>query len=79
MAWLEALTTGRHWDEQRDVPRVQAAFRTLAKTRRTWPTPVDFSEAMPPPPEYKALPAKVTSPEDTKAILAEINRIFART
>src|SRR3546814_12902362 len=28
-AWLTALTRGRAWDEQRDAPRVRAAFDTL--------------------------------------------------
>lgn len=66
MTWREALTTGKDWDEGRDRLRFQRAFITLARTRRTWPTPADFIEALPPPdqnivalPRPKADDAKV--------------------
>lgn len=46
-AWLEAITDGRAWDRNRDTERVAAAFRTLARTSRRWPSPADFLDALP--------------------------------
>ena len=46
-AWLEAITDGRTWDERRDAGRVQAAFRTLGRTMRRWPSPAEFLDALP--------------------------------
>lgn len=46
-AWFEAITDGNAWDQERDAPRFRAAFRTLAKTRETWPAPKHFLEALP--------------------------------
>lgn len=74
-AWCEALTDSRLWDQDRDTARIRQAFLTMAKTRRTWPAPVDFLEAMPafrqellPAPRAKADPAKV------EAIMRDIGK-----
>jgi hypothetical protein len=76
-AWLEAVTANRLWDQDRDTSRIRQAFVTLARTRRLWPAPVDFLEALPtirqellPPPRAKADPAKVA------AIDADIRRVL---
>jgi hypothetical protein len=65
-AWLEAVSVRRAWDQDRDTARIREAFVTLARTRRQWPAPVDFIEAMPiirqellPSPRKPADPAKV--------------------
>jgi hypothetical protein len=46
--WVTAITKGRVWEQQFDAPRFRDAFATLALTRRTWPAPADFLEALPP-------------------------------
>lgn len=47
MAWHEAVTTGRVWDQQRDTPRIRAAFVSMANTRESWPAPRHFLDALP--------------------------------
>lgn len=49
-AWVEAITDGRVYEEQRDAPRFKAAFRTLQGRCKHWPAPRDLLEAMPPLP-----------------------------
>jgi hypothetical protein len=45
--WVEALTHGRTWDEQRDTPRIRAAFATLQADSDRWPCPRDLIDALP--------------------------------
>lgn len=71
-AWLEVLTDRREWNEERDAPRVREAFRTMARIRRTWPAPVDFTEAMPQPQEWTSLPKATPTPEHAAAVISEI-------
>lgn len=71
MAWVESLTDGRAWDQQRDTPRIRSAFLAIAKGRRTWPAPVDFIEALPRLEPLRALPSKPADPERAKAAIAE--------
>lgn len=74
MAWLDILTDRRLWDEERDTPRIREAFRTLARTRRTWPLPVDFTEALPPHKnEWLGLPKATPDPQHAAAVMAEIH------
>lgn len=51
MAWHEAITEGRQFDQQRDRERFRSAFRTLAATCTQWPAPRQFLEALPPLPK----------------------------
>ena len=46
--WLQVLAA-RPYEQQRDTPRIRAAFAKLAETRDSWPQPVHFFEAMPNP------------------------------
>lgn len=46
--WTQAMTKNRMWEQAPDAPRFREAFVTLAQTRRTWPAPADFLEALPP-------------------------------
>ncbi len=46
--WVAALTKNRVWEQGPDAPRFREAFVTLAQTRRQWPAPADFMEALPP-------------------------------
>lgn len=69
-AWVEAITTGRLWDETRDGPRIREAFSILIRTRRTWPSPADFFDALPKyREELKALPRKPADPAKVQEII----------
>lgn len=46
--WVDALTAGKVWEQEFDAPRFRKAFVTLSQTRRQWPAPADFFEAIPP-------------------------------
>lgn len=74
-AWVEAVTTGRKFDEARDRPRFRAAFVTLAQTRESWPAPRHFLDALPRV-EQAAIgyEVKPTSPEDAAKILDRLRR-----
>jgi hypothetical protein len=70
-AWSEVLLTGNYdWQEDRDVSRFRAAFLTMARTRRTWPAPADFLEALPERDtrQWKALPKAEANPEVVKKV-----------
>ncbi|TCS70750.1 hypothetical protein EDC61_11477 [Sulfuritortus calidifontis] len=54
--WVEAITDGRAWVRERDVPRIEAAFITLAKTAERWPAPAQFLRALPAVTHPVALP-----------------------
>lgn len=79
MAWAEALTAERAWDQQRDTPRIRSAFITLAATRRHWPAPRDFLDALP-----NALPllavehVRQASPEVVARAMAEVREYLSR-
>lgn len=49
--WSRVLAHGREWDEARDVKRFQTAFMVLASEINRWPSPKDFLDVLPPPPE----------------------------
>lgn len=67
---MEVLTHNREWDQARDTPRVRQAFLTLARTRRTWPVPADFNEAIPAHRvELVALPSKPSDPAKVEKIM----------
>lgn len=76
-AWVEAVTTGRKFDEARDRPRFRAAFVTLAQTRESWPAPRHFLDALPRV-EKTAIgyEVKPTSPKDAAKILDRLRREF---
>lgn len=77
--WVEALTDDRVWDQQLDGPRFRKAFVKLSQTRRQWPAPADFLEAMPPREQLaltkQPIPADPDSPEMKKRF-AELARVL---
>lgn len=77
MAWLEAITTGRQWDRDRDADRIRAAFITLSQTREAWPQPKHFLDALPRV-EQAAIgyEVKPLSKAEADARLAEIRRML---
>lgn len=77
MAWAEAITAGRLWDQDRDTPRIREAFVTLARTRRQWPAPADFLDAVPRiHAELKALPRVASDPARMAAAIAEARKVL---
>lgn len=71
--WLEAITEGRQYDAQLDAPRFKRGFAVLCRQRKTWPTPADLLEAM--PPREQLVLAKVpipANPERAEAAAAEL-------
>lgn len=64
-AWVEAVTDGRVFDEERDAPRFQAAFRTLQRTCTQWPNPRQFLDALPP----------IPAPKTSRALIDEGSKV----
>lgn len=80
MAWQEAVTDGRTWEQGRDAARIAQAFVTMGRTRRTWPAPADFLDALPRVEQAAiAYEVKPASPEQAKAALAKIRAMLATT
>lgn len=77
LAWHEAITVGRSWEQARDTPRIRAAFVTLANTRESWPAPRHFLDALPRM-EQAALryEVKPLSPAEAEARMAELRRML---
>lgn len=47
-AWFAVLSNIPHtWDQDRDKPRIQKAFLTLAANCEQWPAPRQFIDALP--------------------------------
>lgn len=47
-AWYTALTFNRVWEYDRDIQRVHDAFLILTTTCRSWPSPREFLDVLPP-------------------------------
>lgn len=72
--WIGTLRSLPHtWQEDRDRPRIQAAFRNLAANSERWPAPKNFVDALPPLPELNKLTAPATrhTPE-TKRMVSDL-------
>ena len=76
--WLQAVCSGRRWERDRDVLRFRAAFTTLTQTRRLWPAPADFLDAMPKAEPHLALPPATLSPERAQQRLDEIDDLLRK-
>ncbi|GAB4173810.1 MAG: hypothetical protein Fur0039_15420 [Rhodocyclaceae bacterium] len=72
--WVEAIEDGRALVRERDLPRIEAAFLTLAKTAERWPAPAQFLRALRAAPQPVALP----SPPMDEAQLARVREIILR-
>ncbi len=61
--WIDALLHRPiTWNVERDLPRIQQAFRWLEGTAEKWPNPAVFLQCLPPVPEQ----LKLTPPRDYK-------------
>lgn len=77
LAWQEAITTGRTFDQQRDAARIRMAFVTLATTRESWPQPKHFLDALPRIEQAAlAYEVKPATKEQAAAALAAIRRVL---
>lgn len=76
MAWVEALNHNRVWDEDRDRPRFQAAFRTIAANERQWPSPQKFVESLPAHQPQQALPPPVCDPIKAQQNIAKLQAML---
>lgn len=74
--WSRVLAHGREWDEVRDAARFQKAFMALANEMNRWPSPKDFLDVLPPPPEPLMLEHRYqpTAAEKSKG-KANLNRL----
>jgi hypothetical protein len=67
LAWFEGLTHGRAWDQQRDTPRLRAAFSRLLAEADRWPAPCDLLARLPEPPPAPALTHDLGIPAERAA------------
>lgn len=76
--WVEVAEVRRAWDEERDRLRVRSAFVQLAASRRLWPAPIDFLEAVAaqPFPKLAALPSPPADPERAMAAIREAQEML---
>jgi len=76
MSWVDTLTQGRVFHEERDAPRFRKAFAILASTQRAWPAPRDFLDALPAFQEPRELP-RLESEASKERAKAEISKLEA--
>jgi hypothetical protein len=74
---LEVITTDNVFARERDTSRIQSAFRTLARTRESWPAPRHLIEALPRV-EQRALgyEVKPATREEAEAAMARIRAML---
>ena len=78
MAWVDALSAGRQWDEARDTPRIRQGFTALMTKCRQWPAPSEFVECLPAiRDQFVALPhTKPADPERVKRLFADAAKVL---
>ncbi len=77
MAWCEALTDSRCWDERLDAPRFRKAFVKRAQIRRVWPAPADFMDALPTREQLAITKQPIpASPARVNAAVAEVANLL---
>lgn len=77
LAWMSALNHNRVWDQTPDAPRFRKTFLIMMSERKTWPTPKDFIEAMPPRDQLALTKQPITSAPDDPKVKAMMDRIGA--
>jgi hypothetical protein len=75
-AWVEALTHGRAWDQQRDTPRLRAAFSRLLAEAERWPAPRELLTMLPEVPRAPALTHDRGIPTDRAAKAQHLARVL---
>lgn len=71
--WIEAITDGMAWNQERDTSRIRKAFVTLERTRERWPAPTHFLAALPAPVQPRlAHQRRPVDPETAKSNIAQL-------
>lgn len=70
--WVETLADRFDWSRERDAPRIRRAFVVLAGTRRNWPLPQDFMDALPPADSQARIERKPDIPETPEGRLKRL-------
>ena len=74
--WFAVLSNNRHWQQERDTPRIKMAFMSLLTRADNFPTPKQFLDALPSHTQgAKALPKPVVSKETAEKNKAKIRAI----
>jgi len=77
--WIDTLWhTPRSWDEARDLPRLQEAFRTIAGRADRWPAPRAVLDHLPRPPDLPQLPAPRADPARVAQYRASARELVAK-
>lgn len=77
--WLAAfMARPIGWIQERDEPRIQAAFMKVAGTFDSWPAPANVLAAMPATAEVRSLPKprKRTPPEVVNGHMARMKKVL---
>lgn len=77
--WIDTLwRMPRFWDEARDLPRLQEAFRTTAQRAERWPAPRNVMDNLPRAPDVPQLPAPKVDPEKLRAYQAHARELLTK-
>lgn len=72
-AWAMGLMEDRVWDDFRDTPRIRKAFARMMTACRSWPSPREFLDYLPPVEQkqlaHKPVPA---NPAKVQAMIQEL-------
>lgn len=73
--WVETLSDRFGWDQARDSDRIRRAFVLLAGTRRNWPQPIDFMDALPAPTAQGRIERQPNIPETREGRLRKLETL----
>ncbi len=79
--WLAVLNAKNpNWQQERDVPRLQSAFLTVAGNQDTWPAPLHVWNALPGIPDVQRLEmARTPPPPEALAKLAALKAQYIKS
>lgn len=72
MNWAEALWGSQKWEQKRDEPRINEAFKRLRLNCKAWPQPTDFREALP---KVEPIKDQLPRPSNDNVRLREMSKI----
>ena len=77
--WIETLWRASWgWQQERDVPRLQEAFRSIAAKAERWPAPRAVLDNLPAAPQVKQLPAPQVDPVKLAQYRADARELVAK-
>ncbi|MGY0399466.1 MAG: hypothetical protein ACWIPH_05935 [Ostreibacterium sp.] len=75
--WCDALWSAANWNDERNINRLQTAFKTASAECNQWPAPVDIRKRMPAVVTVlKALPEPLRSTAQQQEINAIIEDLL---